>query len=104
MKRFGFAVLALGLVCGLGMAGGGTTVELDGLKAKAPADWKKQETSNKFRVYQFALPHNAADKEDAELVIFHFEGGGGSVKDNLARWKGFFTGADGRPVDDKAKV
>src|SRR5262249_14464863 len=106
MRMVGEAVVVLGLMCGLGLAGDdGTVVELDGLKSKTPGNWKKGDTgNNKFRVYQFTLPHAEKDKEDAELVITHFQGAGGSTEANLKRWKDMFTGADGRAAEDSAKV
>jgi len=66
-------------------------VTLDGLKSKVPASWKSQKPSNKFRAYQFLVPKAEGDKKDAELVIFFFgEGSGGTVEENLKRWKDQF--------------
>ena len=84
---------------------GDRTVTLDGLKSEAPASWKMEEPSNKFRAYQFAVPKTKGDADDAELVIFFFgPGGGGSVNDNLKRWKGMFQAPEGKSIDDVAKV
>jgi hypothetical protein len=88
----------------------GTVVEFGGMKATTPADWKKEEPSNKMRVWQFKLPKAEGDKEDAELALFFFPGkGAGTVEQNLARQVAKFSPADGKDkveesVDKKAKV
>jgi hypothetical protein len=83
----------------------GTPVVLGGLKSAAPADWKAQKSSSEMRAYQFKLPKADGDKEDAELVIFHFgPQGGGTVPDNIKRWKAMFVPPSGKTIDDVAKV
>jgi hypothetical protein len=105
MRRASTVLITMLLLLPPAAGGGKTTVTLDGLKSEAPASWKVQEPSNKFRAYQFALPKASGDKEDAELVIFYFgEGGGGGVADNLKRWKGMFTAPEGKSIDDASKV
>jgi hypothetical protein len=80
-------------------------VELDGLKSKAPADWKSEPTTNRMRAYQFKLPKAKDDKADAEMIIFYFgPGGGGSAEDNIKRWKGMIEPPTGKKIDDVAKV
>jgi hypothetical protein len=84
----------------------GEVVELDGLKSKAPADWVSKPPTNKMRAYEFKL--NNKDKDDkavAEMTIFYFgPGGGGSAADNIKRWKGMIEPAEGKKIDDVAKV
>lgn len=91
-----------------GTNGGGNSdgeVTLDGLKSKVPASWKSQKPANKFRAYQFLVPKVDGDKKDAELVIFYFgEGSGGTVQDNLKRWKSQFQAPEGKSIDDVSKV
>jgi hypothetical protein len=85
----------------------GTRVTIDGLTSVAPADWKEEEvseTARKFRVKQFKLPRAKGDKQDGEVVIFSFSGGGGSVKANIARWKGMFIPPKGKKIDDVTKI
>src|SRR5260370_13114627 len=80
-------------------------VESDGLKSAAPADWKQEEVTAKFRTHHFRIPHVADDKTDAEMIIFFFgAGGGGSADANVKRWKGFFIPPEGKQIDDVAKV
>jgi hypothetical protein len=83
----------------------GPVVTIDGLRSPAPADWKEQGTTSQMRAYQFKIPAAKGDERDAELVIFFFgPGGGGSVADNLKRWKGFFIPPEDKKIDDVAKV
>ncbi|MFL5243840.1 MAG: hypothetical protein ACJ8FY_17195 [Gemmataceae bacterium] len=83
----------------------GTAVELDGLKSKAPADWKTEPTTNQMRAYQFKLPNAKDEKANAELIIFYFgPGGGGSAEENVKRWKGMMAPPQGKKIDDVAKV
>jgi hypothetical protein len=49
-----------------------------------------------MRKAQFALPRQAEDAEDAEMVVFYFgTGNAGSVDANLDRWRGQMKGAEG---------
>ena len=102
-------VLALAAVPACGVANGssadepkGTEVDLDGLKATTPADWKKQEPSNQFRWMQFGVPKAKGDADDAELVMS--KGLGGGAEANVARWKAAFKPPSGKSIDDAAKV
>jgi len=60
-------------------------VELAGMKSTAPADWKEEKPSNAMRLTQFKLPKAEKDKEDAELAVFVFPGGSGTLTQNLER-------------------
>jgi len=80
----------------------GTVVDLDGLKSAAPSTWKEEAPSNQMRLAQFKLPQAKDDSYDAELVIF--KNLGGSVGDNVSRWKGQFTPPEGKTIDDVSKV
>src|SRR5216684_4854821 len=80
-------------------------IEIDGLKSTAPADWKSEKVTAKFRTHHFRIPHVADDKADAELTIFFFgTGSGGSAADNIKRWKGFFIPPDDKKIEDVSKV
>ena len=63
--------------------------------------WEKTKPSSSMRVAQFRLPGQGGAK-DAELVVYSFPGGGGSVEDNLARWCTQFEQPDGRASKDVA--
>src|SRR5262245_24049986 len=80
----------------------GTPAELGGLKAEAPAAWKEPPASSPMRVKQFTVPGKGGD---AELVIFYFgQGQGGSVEDNLARWKKQFEPPAGKTIEQASKT
>jgi hypothetical protein len=80
----------------------GTEVDLDGLKATTPADWKKETPANNFRWMQFRIPKAKGDADDAELAIS--KGFGGGADANVARWKASFKPPAGKSIDDSAKV
>jgi hypothetical protein len=103
MRKIG---LAIAFLAGIQLVhAGGEVVELGALKSKTPANWKRQNPSNKLRMAQFVVPKVAGDKEDAELVVFFFgKGGGGSNDDNIKRWKGQFLPPDGKTMDEATKV
>jgi hypothetical protein len=94
------AVVVAGMLVwgqGAGADDKGTVVTLGDLKSAAPAAWKSQPPANKFRANQFAVG-------DAELVIFYFGGSGGSVDDNIKRWKAVFVPPEGKSIDDVSKL
>ncbi len=111
MTRTGWLLAATAgiLISGPGssaLGGGdkGTVVEIDGLKARAPASWVAEKPTSKLRVAQFRIPKVGSDSQDAELVIFFFEGQGGGVEDNLKRWKAMFLPPRGKTMDDVSRV
>src|SRR6185369_1129222 len=81
----------------------GDVVKIGKLSAKAPASWKEEKPSSTMRLSQYRLPKAEGDPEDAELAIFFFESGG-SVQDNIDRWKGMFTAPEGKTIDQVTKV
>lgn len=102
--------LLLAVLLGLAFVAGapaddkkGTKTELGGLSSTTPASWVKQEPKKSViqRVYQFALPKAEGDKVDAEIVIF--EGLGGSTASNFDRWRGQYTPAKGKSIEDVSK-
>src|SRR5262249_11824306 len=107
MKRaFGLMAAVAASLGGRGWAGEGKgeDVTLGGLKSRTPAGWKKEEPG-KLRTHQFRLMHADGDRLDAELAIFYFGAdGGGSVEDNVERWKKQFTPPKGKKIDDVTTV
>lgn len=63
------------------------------LTLKIPAAWKKEESKSPMRAAQARIPALEGDKEDAELVVFTFPGGG-SIEANIQRWVGQFKPED----------
>jgi hypothetical protein len=88
---------------GAGEAGGGEKVKLGARSSQTPKNWVKEEPSNKLRLGQFRVPKAKGDDKDAEVALFHFPGGG-SVKENLERWKAKFKAPKGKKLDDISKV
>lgn len=86
------AVLALAAGASLGREAAAQQGEL---VFDRPDDWISQPVSSPMRVAQFTLPKAEADIEDAELTIFYFGGGGGSVEANLERWTSQMLQPDG---------
>lgn len=73
------------------------------LNFSPPMDWKPVPPRSSMRKAQYALPRVEGDSEDGELVIFYFgPGEGGATADNIARWRGQFTQADGSPLPESA--
>ena len=88
----------------LGVAAMATVaLHASGLTFAAPEGWRKVATTSSMRVADFALPHVDGDSEDAELVLYYFGGGGGSVDANIQRWVGQMQQPDGRESSAVAK-
>lgn len=82
-----------------------TVVKLDGLKSRIPADgWVEEAPSNRLRLYQFRLTAVGDDKDNAEVTVFHFGRDGGSVEDNIKRWKSMFIPPAGSTINDVTKI
>ena len=69
------------------------------LRLDVPSTWTEEVPSNTMRVGQFAI-----GDDGTTLVVFFFGvGGGGGVEDNMARWIGQVTQADGSSSADVAE-
>jgi hypothetical protein len=83
----------------------GTLVTFDGLQSRTPADWTSKESTSKFRIKEFRLPAAKEDSTDADLTIFFFGvGSGGSVDDNIKRWKTMLVPPEGKTIEDVSKL
>jgi hypothetical protein len=80
----------------------GTSVEFDGFKSTTPSTWVAEKPANFLRLIQFKLPKQGADKEDAEVIVFHNITG--SAKANIDRWKAQFKAPEGKKIDEVSKV
>ena len=74
------------------------------LKYRAPEGWVTEQPTSNMRAAQFRLPRAEGDAEDAALVVYYFQGGGGSVQDNLDRWVSQIQQPDGSSSKDKSKT
>ncbi|MFN3653023.1 MAG: hypothetical protein ACK47B_25875 [Armatimonadota bacterium] len=78
---------------------------LGGVTGQVPGEWKEQPAGGQFRMAQYVLPRAKGDTRDAQFIVFHFgAGGGGSVEENLKRWKGMMRQPEGGDVEKAAKV
>ena len=78
------------------------TVKADALSFKAPKAWKKETPKSSMRKAQLKVDPVKGDDEPAELVVFAFPNGAGSVESNIDRWEKQFIDADKKTP--KAKV
>jgi hypothetical protein len=113
MRTFAAFAVVLGTLAGAARLTAddkkGSVVEFAGMKSTTPADWKEETPTSTMRAYQFKLPKADGDKEDAELALFFFKGGGsGTLEANLKRQTAKFQPADGKDKveekTDKVKV
>lgn len=81
-------------------------VTIAGLKASPPKEWKSKEApaTAMSRVATFALPMADGDKDDAELIVFHFTTNAGSLEANLERQRALFLPAEGKEKVDEKKT
>lgn len=108
----GGALMACGGLVGSAMAldsdNKGPEVELGNLKSRVPADWKEVEPSpiqkQGGRIKSFVIPKTGDDKYDADVLVFYFAGQGGSVKENVKRWKDMFIPPQGKGIEEVAKT
>jgi hypothetical protein len=103
-RVFGIALGAVAVVVGLGADTPTQTIDANGLAFQAPAAWKSSKPSNPMRRAELRIAPVKGDKDQAELVVFAFPGGGGGTEANIKRWQGFFKDADGNPPKVETKV
>jgi hypothetical protein len=70
--------------------------EISGMKSKVPAGWKEEQPANTMRMGQFKLAKVEGDPEDAEIAVFRFPSGSGTVDANLKRQLAKFKPAEGK--------
>jgi hypothetical protein len=79
------------------------TIDAGGLKFEAPKSWKSSPPTSQMRRAELKANPIAGDDYPAELVVFVFPGGAGSVDANLKRWQGLFKDKDGNPPEMQSK-
>jgi hypothetical protein len=93
----GSLILLLGAAAlGLGADAPTQVVDAGGLKFQAPAAWK-QAAATGMRKAQLKIEPVKGDEEGADLIVFAFPGGAGSVDANVQRWQSTFKDKDGKP-------
>ena len=79
----------------------GGEVRFGSLTLTAPPGWpRKQPKSNKIQA-EYALPKAEGDKRDGRLTLSL---AGGSIEDNIERWKGQFGGNPEKSKQEEMKV
>ncbi|HMC72287.1 MAG TPA: hypothetical protein VKJ07_24225 [Mycobacteriales bacterium] len=68
----------------------------------APPAWKTRPASSSMRVAEFVIPRADGDTEDAELIVYYFGTGAGTVDANIDRWIGQILQPDGSATKEKA--
>jgi hypothetical protein len=100
LRRFaslGTAALAVAIMLP-GADGPKQTIDAGGLTFEAPAAWKSDPPpAGGMRRAQLKVQPVDGDDYPAELVVFAFGGGAGSVEANVERWRNFFKDKDGNP-------
>jgi hypothetical protein len=72
-------------------------VDVGGLTFQAPPSWSQVPPTSSMRKAQLAIKPVAPDTEPAEMVLFVFPGGAGTVEANVTRWRNQFEGPSGEP-------
>jgi hypothetical protein len=73
------------------------TVDARGLTFEAPKAWKSSPPRNQMRRAELKADPIAGDDYPAELIVFAFPGGAGSVEANIERWQKLFKDEQGNP-------
>ncbi|MCA9248219.1 MAG: hypothetical protein KDA42_13920 [Planctomycetales bacterium] len=68
---------------------------------EAPADWKRVQPRVRIVEAEFAIPASEGDDNDGRLTVM---GAGGSIEQNIDRWIGQFTQADGGSTKERTKT
>ncbi|MHB1558716.1 MAG: hypothetical protein ACYC61_14755 [Isosphaeraceae bacterium] len=79
------------------------TVDARGLTFEAPKAWKSSTPANQMRRAQLQADPIEGDAYPAELIVFAFPGGAGSVEDNLKRWQNLFKDDEGNSPQIETK-
>lgn len=70
-------------------------IDAGGLSFEVPKTWKNEQPSSRMRRAQLKVEPVKGDKEAAELVVFAFPGGAGTVQANIKRWEEQFKDKEG---------
>jgi hypothetical protein len=69
-----------------------------GLRWTMPGGWRAQ-PERPMRAATYTIAAATGDREPGECAVFFFgRGQGGSVQDNIDRWRGQIVGPDGKPA------
>ena len=81
------------------------TIDTAGIQFEVLESWSTQTPTSQMRKAQIHIPAVEGDQEPAELVLFVFPGGAGSVEANIERWRNQFTDENGdHPKVETTKI
>ncbi len=80
------------------------TIDARGLTFEAPKSWKSSPPASQMRRAQLKADPIEGDDYPAELIVFAFPGGAGTVEDNLERWQKQFRDEQGNPPKIETKT
>lgn len=103
-QRIGLAALLLSSAA-FGAAVAKRTVDAGGLTFEVPEGWKSLRPSSSMRLAQIEVAPAEGDAEPAEMTVFAFPGGVGTVEANVARWRDQFRDEAGNapPITSEAR-
>lgn len=79
------------------------TLTARGMTLEVPSTWKKVTPQSSMRVLELRFGPAEGDKDEAELVLFAFPGGAGTVQMNVDRWQQQFVDANGKNPEVKTE-
>lgn len=79
----------------------GPLVTLGRVRLTAPDGWARQKPRSEFIQAEFALPRSEGDSADGRLTVSM---AGGSVEDNIDRWRGQFSQQLAKESQEQIKV
>ena len=74
------------------------------LSFEAPIAWKSEKPTSSMRKAQLKLAAAEGDTEPAELVVFVFPKGAGTVEANIKRWASQFKDGEGKAPEPMVKA
>jgi hypothetical protein len=80
------------------------TVEVEGISFDVPEAWTSSPPTSAMRKAQIRVKPVEGDSDPAELVLFVFPGGAGTVESNVERWRKQFTDDAGDTPDVERKT
>ena len=79
------------------------TIDAKGITFDVPKSWKSSTPTSSARRAELKVEPIEGDDYPAELIVFAFQGGAGSVDANLTRWQKLFKDEDGNPPKIESK-
>ena len=79
----------------------GPDVDTDALHLSAPEKWVRKQPRSSMLIAEFALPKAEGDAQDGRLTV---SSAGGSVKDNIDRWRTQFVGKPQKETKDEVEL